>query len=86
MPEVSTELGEINGVFSDIMINAGSMSNNSFAFDASGEDVDRILAEAGAVAESRMNASFQDIPMGSFGSNSNSSSSNSRSSIDEHSQ
>jgi hypothetical protein len=32
-----------------------------------------------------MNASFPDIPMGSFSSNS-SSSSNSRSSIDEHSQ
>jgi hypothetical protein len=65
------------------MINAGSMSNNSFAFDASGEDVDKILAEAGAVAESRMNASFPDIHIGSFGSNSSSSS---RSSIDEHSQ
>jgi division protein CdvB (Snf7/Vps24/ESCRT-III family) len=87
MPEVDTELGEINGVFSDIMINAGSMSNNSFAFDASGEDVDKILAEAGAVAESRMNASFPDIPIGSFGSNSSSNSiSSSRSSIDEHSQ
>jgi division protein CdvB (Snf7/Vps24/ESCRT-III family) len=86
MPEVDTELGEINGVFSDIMINAGSMSNNSFAFDASGEDVDRILAEAGAVAESRMNASFPDIPMGSFSSNSSSNSNSSRSSIDEHSQ
>jgi division protein CdvB (Snf7/Vps24/ESCRT-III family) len=87
MPEVDTELGEINGVFSDIMINAGSMSNNSFAFDASGEDVDRILAEAGAVAESRVNESFPDIPTGSFSSsNSNSSSSGgSRTSIDERS-
>jgi len=85
MPEVDTELGEINGVFSDIMINAGSISNNSFAFDASGEDVDRILAEAGAVAESRMNASFPEIPTGSFSSN-GSNGSSSRSSLDEHSQ
>lgn len=83
MPEVDTELGEINGVFRDIMTNAGSMSNNSFTFDASGEDVDRILAEAGAVAESRVNASFPDIPTGSFSSSSNSSSS--RTSIDERS-
>jgi division protein CdvB (Snf7/Vps24/ESCRT-III family) len=82
MPEVDTELGEINGVFRDIMTNAGSMSNNSFTFDASGEDVDRILAEAGAVAESRVNASFPDIPTGSFSS---SSSSSSRTSIDERS-
>ena len=83
MPEVDTELGEINGVFRDIMTNAGSMSNNSFTFDASGEDVDRILAEAGAVAESRVNASFPDIPTGSFSSSNSSSSS--KTSIDEHS-
>jgi division protein CdvB (Snf7/Vps24/ESCRT-III family) len=83
MPEVDTELGEINGVFRDIMTNAGSISNNSFTFDASGEDVDRILAEAGAVAESRVNASFPDIPTGSFSSSSNSS--GSRTSIDERS-
>ncbi len=65
MPEVDRELGEINGVFSDIMMSAGSLGNTSFAFDASGEDVDRILAEAGAVAEQRMSDSFPDVPIGS---------------------
>lgn len=65
MPEVDRELGEINGVFSDIMMSAGSLGNTSFAFDAAGEDVDRILAEAGAVAEQRMNESFPDVPVGS---------------------
>ena len=65
MPEVDRELGEINGVFSDIMMSAGSMGNTSFAFDASGEEVDRILAEAGAVAEQRMTDSFPDVPIGS---------------------
>lgn len=65
MPEVDRELGEINGVFSDIMMSAGSMGNTSFAFDASGEEVDKILAEAGAVAEQRMNESFPDVPVGS---------------------
>jgi division protein CdvB (Snf7/Vps24/ESCRT-III family) len=65
MPEVDRELGEINGVFSDIMMSAGSMGNTSFAFDASGEEVDKILAEAGAVAEQRMSSSFPDVPTGS---------------------
>ena len=69
MPEVDRELGEINGVFSDIMMSAGSMSNTSFAFDASGEEVDKILAEAGAVAEQRMSESFPDVPVGSSNSN-----------------
>src|ERR671937_303937 len=68
MPEVDRELGEINGVFSDIMMSAGSMGNTSFAFDASGEEVDKILAEAGAVAEQRMNDSFLDVPIGSSSS------------------
>ncbi len=70
MPEVDRELGEINGVFSDIMMNAGSMGNTSFAFDASGEEVDRILAEAGAVAEQRMTENFPDVPIGSGSSKS----------------
>lgn len=79
MPEVDTELGEINGVFSDIITNAGNMGNASLALDANGEDVDKILAEASAVAEQRMNDNFPDIPLGSFNSDS-------RSAVDEHSQ
>lgn len=68
MPEVDRELGEINGVFSDIMMSAGSLSNPSFAFDAGGEEVEGILAEAGAVAEQRMSESFPDVPIGSYSS------------------
>jgi division protein CdvB (Snf7/Vps24/ESCRT-III family) len=80
VPDVDLELGEINGVFGDIMMNAGDIANMSFAFDASGgEDVDRIVAEASAVAEQRMSESFPDVPIGSFGKN------GSRSSIGEHS-
>jgi len=79
MPEVDRELGEINGVFSDIMMSAGSMGNTSFTFDASGEEVDRILAEAGAVAETRMSENFPDVPVGGT-------SVGSRASAGEHSQ
>lgn len=78
MPEVDRELGEINGVFSDIMMSAGSMGSTSFAFDASGEEVDRILAEAGAVAEQRMSENFPDVPIGT-------SSGRARTSAGEHS-
>src|ERR671924_1247453 len=80
MPEVDRELGEINGVFSDIMMSAGSLGHTSFAFDAGGEEVDRILAEAGAVAEQRMGESFPDVPIGSY------SSSGVRASAGEHPQ
>lgn len=70
IPELDTELGEINRVFIDIM-NGGSIDNNntSFTFDAGGEDVDRILVEAGAVAGHRMNENFPDVPVESSFSN-----------------
>lgn len=74
IPELDTELGEINRVFIDIM-NGGSIDNNntSFTFDAGGEDVDRILVEAGAVAGHRMNENFPDVPVeSSFGNGSKS--------------
>ena len=79
MPEIDTELGEINGVFNDIVMNVGEIGNTSFAFNASGEDTDKILAEANAVAEQRINDNFPDIPVGTF-------SRASRSAVNEHSQ
>ena len=79
MPEIDTELGEINGVFNDIVMNAGEIGNTPFAFNASGEETDKILAEANAVAEQRINDNFPDIPVGTFGRAS-------RSTVNEHSQ
>jgi division protein CdvB (Snf7/Vps24/ESCRT-III family) len=81
VPEVDTQLGEINGVFTDIMTSAAGIGNTSIAYDASSEDVDKILSEAGAVAEQRVNENFPDVPIGSYGRGSSS-----RSSIGEHSQ
>jgi division protein CdvB (Snf7/Vps24/ESCRT-III family) len=81
MSEVDTELVEVDRAFSDIIMNVGSIDNNaSFTFDAGGEDVDRILVEASAVAEQRMNEIFPDVPVESSFSN------GSRSSMGEHSQ
>lgn len=81
MSEVDTELVEVDRAFSDIIMNVGSIDNNaSFTFDAGGEDVDRILVEASAVAEQRMNENFPDVPVESSFSN------GSRSSMGEHSQ
>ena len=81
MSEVDTELVEVDRAFSDIIMNVGSIDNNaSFTFDAGGEDVDRILVEASAVAEQKMNENFPDVPVESSLSN------GSRSSMGEHSQ
>jgi division protein CdvB (Snf7/Vps24/ESCRT-III family) len=80
MPEADIELGEINRVLSDTLINTGSIDNNAlFAFDANVEDVDRILSEAGAIAEQRMNENFPDVPGESSFSNASRSSTGERS-------
>jgi division protein CdvB (Snf7/Vps24/ESCRT-III family) len=68
MPDVDTELGEINGVFNEVITNIGSVGSASFQFSARGEDIDRILSEANAVAEQRTNENLPDVPIGSFSS------------------
>lgn len=79
MPNVDTELGEINDVFSDIMANANSTSDIGIALNPSGGDMNNILAEASIVAEQRVTDNFPDVPMGTFNRNS-------RSSIGEHTE
>jgi division protein CdvB (Snf7/Vps24/ESCRT-III family) len=79
MPDVDTELGEINDVFSDIMVNANSTSDIGFALNPSGGDLNNILAEASIVAEQRVTDNFPDAPMGTFNRNS-------RSTIGEHTE
>jgi division protein CdvB (Snf7/Vps24/ESCRT-III family) len=80
MPDIRTELGQVNGVFGDIVMNAGKIGDTSFVLNSNsdGEETENILAEASAVAEQRMNDNFPDIPMGKF-------SNASRSYVGEHS-
>lgn len=66
MPEMDIELGEINGAFNDIVMNVGEIGNTSFTFSSGGEDTDKILAEANAIAEQRINDNFPDIPVGGY--------------------
>jgi division protein CdvB (Snf7/Vps24/ESCRT-III family) len=79
MPNVDVELGEINDVFSDIMVNANSTSDIGFALNPSGGDVTNILAEASMVAEQRVTDNFPDVPMGTYNRNT-------RSSVGEHTE
>ena len=66
VPEIDTELGEINGVFNDIVMGAGKLGNTPFSFDTGGEDTEKILAEASAIAEQRVSENFPDIPVGNY--------------------
>lgn len=79
MPNVDVELGEINDVFSDIMVNANSTSDIGFALNPSGGDMTNILAEASMVAEQRVTDNFPDVPMGTYNRDA-------RSSVGEHTE
>ena len=84
IPNVDTELGEINDIFGDIMMNANTAGEVGIALNPdAGEETDNILAEASAIAEQRVTDNFPDVPLGSF--NNGSFSNNSRSSIGERS-
>ena len=69
MPDVDSELDEMNGVFNEVLSNAGSIGGigtESFEFSARGEDIDRILSEASAVAEQRAHENLPDVSIGTF--------------------
>jgi division protein CdvB (Snf7/Vps24/ESCRT-III family) len=62
LPEADREMGEISGLLSSVLIDAGTTGGISLNFDAANEDAEKVLAEASAVAEQRMRESFPEIP------------------------
>src|SRR3984893_11885188 len=64
LPEAEGEIGEISGLPSSILVDAGTVGGYSLNFEAANEDAEKVLAEAAAVAEQRMKDKFPDIPTG----------------------
>jgi len=62
MPEAEGEMSEISGLLSGILVDAGSVSGSSLNFETANEEAERAMAEAAAVAETRMRNNFPDIP------------------------
>jgi len=62
LPEAESEIGEISGLLSSILVDAGTVGGYSLNFEAANEDAEKILAEASAVAEQRMRDKFPEIP------------------------
>jgi division protein CdvB (Snf7/Vps24/ESCRT-III family) len=63
LPEAESEIGEISGLLSSILVDAGTVGGYSLNFEAANEDAERILAEASAVAEQRMKEKFPEVPV-----------------------
>lgn len=62
MPDAEGEMGEVSSLLSGILVEAGSMGGYSLNFETANEEAEKALAEAAAVAESRMKEKFPDIP------------------------
>jgi division protein CdvB (Snf7/Vps24/ESCRT-III family) len=62
LPEADRQMGEISGLLSSVLVDAGTTGGISLNFDAANEDAERVLAEASAVAEQRMREDFPEIP------------------------
>jgi division protein CdvB (Snf7/Vps24/ESCRT-III family) len=66
LPEADRQIGEISGLLSSVLIDAGTTGGFSLNFDAANEDAQKVLEEASQVAEQRMKDSFPEIPAGAL--------------------
>jgi len=64
MPEAENELGEIGNMLSGLMFDAGMGSGSTMNFSTVNDDAAKILTEAAAVAEQKVNANFPELPPG----------------------
>jgi division protein CdvB (Snf7/Vps24/ESCRT-III family) len=64
IPEAEAELGSVSNLLSGLMAEAGANGEIPMNFNCVNSDAERILAEAEAVAEQKVNANFSDLPKG----------------------
>lgn len=65
MPDAQGALGEIGNQLNSIMADVGQISGVDFYNSESSEEANKILAEAAAIAEKRMNESLPEVPTSS---------------------
>ena len=63
-PEAERELGQIGNLLSGIIIDAGQSTGLTLNFETANEDAQRILTEAGSVAEQKIKDKFPELPAG----------------------
>lgn len=62
VPEVSYRLGEIGDTLNDLVMEAGGASTTSWNVVSSGEEAEKILADANVIAEQKMKDRFPTLP------------------------
>jgi division protein CdvB (Snf7/Vps24/ESCRT-III family) len=62
IPEVSMQLGQIGQTLDSLVLEVGEATAQTGSYIASGEDAERVLAEATAVAEQKVRSGFPPLP------------------------
>lgn len=62
MPDAESEIGEMTGLLGNLLVDTLHGGDFNFMSDASGEEVDKILAEASAVAEKSVDSRLPSVP------------------------
>lgn len=62
IPQVGYELGEISEALNGVVIEVGEATGQSYDFEASGTEAQKILTEANTVADTRMHEKFPELP------------------------
>jgi len=63
MPEVSYELGIIGDTLNGLVVEAGEATGSTYDFEACGEEAQKILQAASAVAEQKIKEHLPDLPL-----------------------
>lgn len=70
IPEADHDLGEIGGMLSSIIADAGQLGGSHLSFEPGSEDAEKILAEASVIAEQRAKERLPEIPGSAAGEDS----------------
>src|SRR6266498_1484380 len=62
IPQVGYELGEISDALNGVVMEVGEATGQSYDFEASGTEAQKILSEANTVADTRMREKFPELP------------------------
>ena len=62
MPDAENEIGEMTGMLDNLLVDTLQGGNFSFQNDVSSEEVDKIIAEASAVAERSVDSRLPSVP------------------------
>jgi len=62
VPDAEREIGEISGLLSGILVDAGQLDGGQLSFEVNSEEAEKVIEEASTIVEQRMRAKFPDVP------------------------